>query len=799
MRQLKRANEDSKSAAERLNAMLEDARAQTVEAEAQAAEGRRQAADQAAQMRAQAEEARAKAEHHAAELSRRLGQVQAEASDGEKEVATLREMLAVAESRIQAADAQTVATVDELKLLLGRKRAESESAHSEHEMEMRELQGELARLQRDYDEHTLSREDQMNKLRLAEHRAQDALQLQEAREAREVAALKQSLEQAEQMIATMRGNEVVQAEYSRATERVTLLEEARSRSERKVSELTAGITALKRQHAAMQRENAELQLVVQSERQANAVLNTARRDAGLERSGIAEQLASAQQEVAAVREQLASSERMREVLREEVDQVKAAKIKDAMVAEQVPLVERRLTEAQAEIRRLQADKESMVGQAAAAETRLAADLQRKVSQTEAEARAQIDALERKNTMLQRELADLGEASAASAAAAKQAAEAAVGEVAKGAADTTASLRAALEDARQKAEAGRTDLRAKELAAGAERQQLRDELAEASSERDGSDELAERLQVRLRAAEDELGLARNEAAVAAARAEHAHSQLGAGLRERDAELLRLRAALSAQQIANDDSKGAADASLGEAAAREAMLLSRTEAAEAQLQEERALWEQTVADLEHAAGQERAIAKEGLRRHAEETASADHATKEMVARVAELEDHHDAKDAELARVRTALERAHGENRALVVSHREAIAAQTEQRSGGAKALASLKAELAEAQSGRRAAAQEATESSAEFAAAAMQLRAAEQVRHATVTLRLARTRSDPLRAHGRHGTDSRKNLARCAVRPAATLTSLGRTPPSNGASNTRRCAPCCPANHLSRNLW
>ena len=165
----------------------------------------------------------------------------------------------------------------------------------------------------------------------------------------------------------------------------------------------------------------------------------------------------------------------------------------------------------------------------------------------------------------------------------------------------------------------------------------------------------------------------------------------------------------------------------------MLLSRTEAAEAQLQEERALWEQTVADLEHAAGQERTIAKEGLRRHAEETASADFATNEMVARVAELEDHHDAKDAELARVRTALERAHGENRALVVSHREAIAAQTEQRSGGAKALASLKAELAEAQSGRRAAAQEATESSAEFAAAAMQLRAAEQVRHANLSSR------------------------------------------------------------------
>ena len=371
---------------------------------------------------------------------------------------------------------------------------------------------------------------------------QVALQRAEEREAREVGALREGLQNAEEILASTRASQVVEAEYQRAFEHARDMEDQFGRSERRVGELTAGLNALKRQHAILKAENSDLKLVLATEQRANAVLNSSRRDANFEKSGLEEKVTSTHERLQDTQRQLRDSEEVREALVEQLERARQNERTGKDEAERAALLESRLKQAQelllmaneekaalsnnlsAATAKLRATAESADAQMLATERRVAEQLVQVRTEMEAQTYAELDKMARKNAELRKELAELKQNSASAMSMSRKAAEQAVGEVASGAASTAASLRAQLDEARQTADTERAEAtrqsRMQELQFRAAQEKLRNELSDAEQAMEEARSQVEALRRRVNTAEEELGLARNEAAIATARAEHA---------------------------------------------------------------------------------------------------------------------------------------------------------------------------------------------------------------------------------------------------------------------------------------
>ena len=606
------------------------------------------------------------------ERSSRLAATESQLERDTGTIQSLSQRLQVAEARIADADAQTVATVEELKIVVGRKRAEQDAKDDAHAEAISGLQVEMRRLQQVSDEAEHRRLEEVGAAREAERRATNALQIAEEREAREVQALREGLQQAEEMLAASRASDVVEAEYQRAFEHAHTMEEQAGRAERKVSELTAGLNALKRQHATLKAENADLKLVVATEQRANSVLSTSRRDANFEKSGLEEQVSSAHDILRDTQRQLRDSEEVRAALVEQLERGRQSETRAKTEAERAVLLESRVKQAQELLTMANEEKAALSANLNEAASQLRtvkgsaeakqAEIERRMSeqlvqvrmQVEAQTRVELDTMATKNAELRRELAELTQNSASAMSMSRKAAEQAVGEVASGAAATTASLRAQLDEARRAADLERAEAsrqsRAKELAARAEHEQLMTKLADTEQAAEDAETQVDALRGRVNTAEEELGLARNESAIASARAEHAGAQLAQGLRDRDLELSKLRAQLHATQHVEGVRSDAVD----ELVAARGVLLRRTEEAEGQLAEERKLWEQTVADLEHKYERQRTVQEAEHQRHQEEANEAEERRQTLLARVAKLESSTEERAAEIARLRNSNER-------------------------------------------------------------------------------------------------------------------------------------------------
>ena len=615
--------------------------------------------------------------------SSRLGWAEEQIERDTETIRHLTQRLHVAETRIAEADEQTVAMVDELKVLVARKRAEQDERDEAHADENVGLQRELSRLQRVADEAEYRRQDETARAREAEVLATSALAVGEERGEKEIAALRQGLQQAEQMLAASRSSEVVEAEYQRAFEHARVMEEQNGQSERRVTELTSGLNALKRQHATLKAENADLKLVVATEQRANTVLNTSRRDAAFETAGLEEQVSSTAEMMKQMQQQLRNSEEVRETLLEQLDRGRHSEARAKAEAERTVLLESRLKQAQELLRMTNEEKAALGTNLSAATGQLRTqtaneqaarvEMERRMSEQllvvrtdmEAQTRVELDTMASKNAELRKELAELTRNSASAMHMSRKAAEQAVGQVAQGAATTTASLRAQLDEARRAADQERAEAarqtRVGELSASAERDELSHKLADAEQAAEEAENQLGSVRARLDTAEDDLGLARNEAAIAAARAEHAGAQLAQGLRERDVELARLRTQLDATASVEGIRSDAADEMV---TARE-ILLRRTEEAESQLAEERRLWEQTMADLEYKSEREKSVAEAALTRQDELAAehlrrqdklAAEHGESKqtLIEWVAQLESSAEERAAEIARLRNANER-------------------------------------------------------------------------------------------------------------------------------------------------
>jgi DNA repair exonuclease SbcCD ATPase subunit len=283
------------------------------------------------------------------------------------------------------------------------------------------------------------------------------------------------------------------------------------------------------------------------------------------------------------------------------------------------------------------------------ERRMAEQLVKVRTELEAQTRVELDTMGRKNDELRKELAELKKNSTSAMSMSRKAAEQAVGEVASGAAATAASLRAQLEEARQTADIERAEAtrqsRTRELQARAEQERLRNELTDAQQATEDARNQIETLHRRVDVAENDLELAHNEAAIAATRAEHAAAQFAQALRDRDLELAKLRAQLQAKEHVDGVRSDAVDELV---AARE-VLLQRTEEAEAQLAEERKLWEQTVADLEQKHARQQTIIEATESRAQDREQEADASRQMLLERVAKLETSMEERDAEILRLR------------------------------------------------------------------------------------------------------------------------------------------------------